>query len=60
MKALVDDIDRVYDELPPDERVPDKAPGHWEPFRYEMLNRSEVVQRAIAPGDPRGDRAVAR
>ncbi|MEY2435428.1 MAG: hypothetical protein QOF97_264 [Acidimicrobiaceae bacterium] len=48
VKALVEDIDRVYDELPPDERVPDKAPGHWDPFRYEMLNRSEVVQRAIA------------
>jgi hypothetical protein len=48
VKALVADIDRVYDELPPDERVPDKAPGHWDPFRYEMLNRSELVQRAIA------------
>jgi hypothetical protein len=48
VKALVEDIDRVYDELPPDERVPDKAPGHWDPFRYEMLNRSELVQRAIA------------
>ncbi|MEY2406766.1 MAG: hypothetical protein QOG39_1682 [Acidimicrobiaceae bacterium] len=48
VKALVEDIDRVYDELPPDERLPDKAPGHWDPFRYEMLNRSELVQRAIA------------
>jgi hypothetical protein len=48
VRALVEDIDRVYDELPPDERVPDKAPGHWDPFRYEMLNRSELVQRAIA------------
>ena len=46
--ALVSDIDRVYDELSPDERVPDKPDGHWEPFRYEMLNRSAAVQRAIA------------
>jgi hypothetical protein len=48
VKALAEDIDRVFDELPPDERVPGKEDGHWEPFRYEMLNRSAVVQRAIA------------
>jgi ectoine hydroxylase-related dioxygenase (phytanoyl-CoA dioxygenase family) len=41
-------VDRVYDELPPDERSPRYGIEHWEPFRYEMLNRSEVVQRAIA------------
>jgi hypothetical protein len=48
VKELAADIDRVYDDLPPDERVPEKEPGHWEPFRYEMLNRSALVQRAIA------------
>lgn len=45
---LVDDVDRVFDEWKPDDRVDDKPDGHWEPFRYEMLNRSEVVQRSIA------------
>lgn len=48
VKELVADVDRVFDEVPPDERVPNKPEGHWEPFRYEMLNHSEVVQRAIA------------
>jgi ectoine hydroxylase-related dioxygenase (phytanoyl-CoA dioxygenase family) len=46
--ALAADIDGVYDALPPDERVPNRDDGHWDPFRYEMLNRSAEVQRAIA------------
>ncbi|HEV3227575.1 MAG TPA: phytanoyl-CoA dioxygenase family protein [Acidimicrobiales bacterium] len=46
--ALAADVDRVFDDYPPDERVASKAEGHWEPFRYEMLNRSELVQRAVA------------
>src|SRR6188508_2384721 len=45
--ALVADIDRVYDAVPPDERVPNRDDGHYDPFRYEMLNRSAEVQRAI-------------
>lgn len=45
---LIADVDRVFDEWKPDERTGGKADGHWEPFRYEMLNRSEMVQRAIA------------
>ena len=45
---LIDDVDRVFDEYEPDERRDDKPEGHWEPFRYEMFNRSAVVQRAIA------------
>ena len=48
VKGLVEDVDRVFDEYPPDERVPEKEDGHWEPFRYEMLNRSAAVQRAVA------------
>ena len=48
VKELVADVDRVFDEYVPDERTGGKPEGHWEPFRYEMLNRSEVVQRAIA------------
>jgi hypothetical protein len=45
---LIDDVDRVFDEWRPDERHSKYTPDHWEPFRYEMLNRSPVVQRAIA------------
>ena len=52
VKELVTDVDRVFGEYPPDERTDGKPEGHWEPFRYEMLNRSEVVQQAIA------DRAI--
>lgn len=48
VKALIDDVDRVFDDVAPDERTPGKPDGHWEPFRYEMLNRSAVVQQAIA------------
>jgi len=48
VKELVADVDRVFDEWPPDERYPHADREHWEPFRYEMFNRSEVVQRAIA------------
>jgi ectoine hydroxylase-related dioxygenase (phytanoyl-CoA dioxygenase family) len=45
---LIADIERVYAEWPPDERSDRYEPSHWEPFRYEMLNRSPVVQAAIA------------
>ena len=45
--ALAADIERVFDELPPDERVPKRGAGHYEPFRYEMLNRSARCQAAI-------------
>lgn len=46
--ALGADVERVFAELPPDERLDGWDVGHWAPFRYEMLNRSEVCQRAIA------------
>lgn len=46
--ALRKDVDRVFDEWPPDERVPGRPPSHWGPFRYEMLNRSAEAQRAVA------------
>lgn len=42
------DIDRVFDELPPDLRIDGLPEDHYAPFRYEMLNRSGVCQRAIA------------
>ena len=47
VEQLRADIDRVFDEVPPDERVPGRPASHWAPFRYEMLNRSEACQRAI-------------
>ncbi len=46
--SLRADIDRVFAELPPDVRNPRRPPEHWQPFRYEMLNRSAACQRAIA------------
>jgi len=42
------DIERVFAAFPPDERAPGLAPERWQPFRYEMFNRSAVAQRAIA------------
>jgi hypothetical protein len=45
---LIVDVDKVFDECAPDARHKYKPPEHWEPFRYEMFNRSAVVQRAIA------------
>jgi ectoine hydroxylase-related dioxygenase (phytanoyl-CoA dioxygenase family) len=41
------DVERVFEEYPPDERVAGRDPEHWMPFRYEMLNRSAACQRAI-------------
>ena len=41
------DMDRVFAEEPPDIRRPDRPAERYEPFRYEMLNRSPVCQRVI-------------
>jgi ectoine hydroxylase-related dioxygenase (phytanoyl-CoA dioxygenase family) len=49
LAALRADVERVFDECPPDERG--DLPEQSTPFRYEMLNRSGVVQRAV--GHPR-------
>ena len=46
VSALRDDIDRVFDAYAPDERGP--RPEAWDMFRYAMLNRSSVCQRAVA------------
>ena len=46
LSALRADVIRVFDELPPDDRG--DPPERAAPFRYEMLNRSSAVQRAIA------------
>ncbi len=43
--SLCADVERVFDEYPPDERG--DTPEQSAPFRYEMLNRSSVVQRAV-------------
>lgn len=44
--ALCADVERVFEDYPPDDRgdPPEQAAS----FRYEMLNRSDLVQRAIA------------
>jgi Phytanoyl-CoA dioxygenase (PhyH) len=43
--ALRAEIERVFDEYPPDDRG--DSPDESSPFRYEMLNRSGLVQWAI-------------
>jgi len=45
--ALCAEVERVFEEYPPDARGDYYPPGHWAPFRYEMLNRSSLVRRAI-------------
>jgi hypothetical protein len=49
LAALCADVERVFREYPPDDRG--DPPEQSAPFRYEMLNRSGLVQRAI--GHPR-------
>ncbi len=44
--ALKDDINRIFDELPADGRAKGRSKEEDEHFRYEMLNRSEVCQKA--------------
>jgi ectoine hydroxylase-related dioxygenase (phytanoyl-CoA dioxygenase family) len=46
VKLLREDVDRVFDEYPPERYRDDKAE-----YRYEMLNRSAVCQAAV--GNPR-------
>ncbi len=41
------EIDRVFEEFPPDRRVEARPLEEDEAFRYEMLNRSAACQRAI-------------
>jgi Phytanoyl-CoA dioxygenase (PhyH) len=43
--GLCADVERVFEEYPPDDRG--DPPEQSAPFRYEMLNRSSIVQRAI-------------
>jgi hypothetical protein len=46
IEALCADVERVFEEYPPDDRG--DTPEQSAPFRYEMLNRSSVVQLAVA------------
>ncbi len=46
--ALAAEISAVFEELGPDIRSTRASEGHYEPFRYEMLNRSALAQDAIA------------
>jgi hypothetical protein len=45
ISSLCDDVERVFEEFPPDDRG--DSPEESQPFRYEMLNRSSLAQRAI-------------
>jgi hypothetical protein len=47
VEALRTDVERVFEEYPPDERSNRYPNEHWAPFRYEMFNRSALVQQAI-------------
>ena len=51
VESLSADVQRVFAQYPPDVRDPDDDIGQMAPFRYEMLNRSALVQRAV--GNPR-------
>ncbi len=42
------DIERVFDEFPPDPRPSAEGAGDDDMFRYEMLNRSAVCHRAVS------------
>ena len=47
--ALRAEVERIFEEFPPDERG--DTPEQAAPFRYEMLNRSALIEDAI--GHPR-------
>ncbi|MGP0030959.1 MAG: phytanoyl-CoA dioxygenase family protein [Acidimicrobiales bacterium] len=47
LAALRADVERVFVEYPPDGPGRGDPTEDWAPFRYEMLNRSALVQRAI-------------
>ena len=44
---LAADVRRVYDEVPPDRRRPERDPAELAQFRYEMLNRSAACQAVV-------------
>ena len=46
LDVLREDIERVFDELPPDGRLNKRPKDEDEMFRYEMLNRSGPCQAA--------------
>jgi Phytanoyl-CoA dioxygenase (PhyH) len=48
LEAVRADVERVFEEYAPDDRGDYYPPGQWVPYRYEMLNRSALVQKAIA------------
>jgi ectoine hydroxylase-related dioxygenase (phytanoyl-CoA dioxygenase family) len=48
VEALRQDIDRVFEEYPADGRAANRPVEEDEMFRYEMLNRSSICQRAVA------------
>jgi ectoine hydroxylase-related dioxygenase (phytanoyl-CoA dioxygenase family) len=48
---LKNDVDRIFDGYPVDGRSPNRSVEEDEHFRYEMLNRSAVCQRALGKAE---------
>ena len=48
VREIREDIERVFEEFPPDPRPSTEAAGDDDVFRYEMLNRSAACQRALS------------
>jgi hypothetical protein len=46
--AVRADVERVYRDCPPDVRNSHMPAGHWDDFRYQMLNRSGPCQELVA------------
>ena len=47
VRALAAEIDAVFDATGPDDRVASPDENRYVPFRYEMLNRSALSQKAV-------------
>lgn len=47
VRALREEVEEVYRTVPPDWRKASPTREHAEQFRYELFNRSPLVQRAI-------------
>ncbi len=48
VKALASDIERVFGESPPDDRRASATTPEEDMYRYEMLNRSALCQKAVS------------
>lgn len=48
VETLRSEVERIFEEFPPDVRNPDRSQEDEDMFRYEMLNRSALCQETIA------------